>query len=146
MAYSLPDGTKIDQVIWDNQNIKIIYSSDYIMVPALYTGRLKIIIIANNTVKIRGTKLLLEDLTEYELKPSIKIDYRNKNNNWLTELFYIQINTATYPKNYIITEFNIPSRFLINRNIYNAYYIKIYLSNLDSSASSGNISGYLIWE
>ena len=146
MAYSLPDGTKIDQVIWDNKNIKTITSSDYIMVPALYTGRLKIIIIANNTVSIRGTKLLLEDLTEYELKPSIKIDYRNKNKNYLTELYYIQINTVTYPKNYIITEFNIPSRFLINRNIYNAYYIKIYLPNLDSSASSGNISGYLIWE
>ena len=146
MAYSLPDGTKIDQVIWDNKNIKIIPSLDYIMVPALYTGRLKIIIIANNTVKIRGTKLLLEDLTEYELKPSIKIDYRNKNKNYLTELSYIQIISATFQKNYTITEFNIPSRFLIDRNIYNAYYIRIYLSNLDSSASSGNISGYLIWE
>lgn len=146
MAYSLPDGTKIDQVIWDNTDIKKVTSSDYIMVPALYTGRLKIIIIANNIVSIRGTKLLLEDLTEYELKPSIKIDYRNKNKNWLTELFYIQISTATYLKNYIITEFNIPSRFLINGNIYNAYYIKIYLLNLDSSASSGNISAYLIWE
>ena len=146
MAYSLPDGTKIDQVIWDNRNIKNISSADYIMVPALYTGRLKIIIIANNTVSIRGTKLLLEDLTEYELKPSIKIDYFNKNKKWLTELIYIQINTATYPTNYIITEFNIPSRFLINRNKYNAYYIKIYLLNLDSSASSGNVSAYLIWE
>ena len=145
MAYSLPDGTKIDQVIWDNRNIKST-PSDYIMVPALYTGRLKIIIIANDTVSIRGTKLLLEDLTEYELKPSIKIDYRNKNKNFLTELYYIQINTATYPKNYIITEFNIPSRILINWKIYNAYYIKLYLLNLDSSASSGNISAYLIWE
>ena len=146
MAYSLPDGTKIDQVIWDNKNIKSTNASDYIMVPALYTGRLKIIIIANNDVIIRGTKLLLEDLTEYELKPSIKIDYISKNKKWLTELFYIQINTGTYPKNYIIAEFNIPSRYLINRNIYNAYYIKIYLLNLDSSASSGNISAYLIWE
>ena len=146
MAYSLPDGTKIDQVIWDNKNIKNL-SPDYIMVPALYTGRLKIIIIANDTVIIRGTKLLLEDLTEYELKPTIKIDYySSKNKKWLTELYYIQISTATYPTNYIITEFNIPSRYLINRNIYNAYYIKIYLLNLDSSASSGNISAYLIWE
>ena len=146
MAYSLPDGTKIDQVIWDNKNIKLMSASDYIMVPALYTGRLKIIIIANNTVNIRGTKLSLEDLTEYELKPSIKIDYFNKNKKWLTEKYYIQIYPATYPKNYIITEFNIPSRVLINRNIYNAYYIIIYLLNLDSSTSSGNISGYLIWE
>lgn len=146
MAYSLPDGTKIDQVIWDNINIIIKTSSDYIMVPALYTGRLKIIIIANNTVSIRGTKLLLEDLSEYELGPVIKIDYRDKNKNWLSELYYIQIKTGVYTKNKIITEFNIPSRFLINRNIYNAYYIKIYLTNLDNTASSGNISAYLIWE
>ena len=146
MAYSLPDGTKIDQVIWDNKNIKIITSSDYIMVPALYTGRLKIIIIANNTVSIRGTKLLLEDLTEYELKPSIQIDYINKNKNWLAQLYYIQIKTGVYTKNKIITEFNIPSRYLKSINIYNAYYIKLYLLNLDSSASSGNISAYLIWE
>ena len=151
MAYSLPDGTKIDQIIWDNQAL---YSasgtqiiSDYIPVPALYTGRLKILIYTKTQCTIRGEIIILKDDTTYEKPPYINIKYYNKNKELLTTIGRItDIYLVNFTKNIIIAEFNLPSRILINKfNIYDAYYIQI-IFNYVRSTSSGNISAYLIWE
>ena len=150
MAYSLPDGTKIDQIIWDNQALysasgKRIYS-DKLIVPALYTGRLKILIYANNNVYIHGTKHILQDLTEFEENPYCSIQYYNKNKDFHAEIFTSIISLRQYYKGNIITEFNIPSKILVNNNkYYNAYYVALYLY-YNRPTSSGNISAYLIWE
>lgn len=151
MAYSLPDGTKIDQIIWDNQAL---YSSsgdyrasDYIPVPALYSGRLKILFLANNDVIIRGQILTLKDDSTYEINPYIMIQYYNKNKSNLRTMGYVSnIAYGSYKKNNIMCEFNIPYRYIINKwNYYNCYYIRIWLY-YNKPASSGNISAYLIWE
>jgi hypothetical protein len=150
MAYSLPDGTKIDQVIWDNTNLYGIglgIMSNYFPVPAIHTGRLKILIYAKNNVIIYGERLTLDGGGTRELNPYCGIYYFDKNYNGLLNKNYISsIKYGSYGAGKIITEFNIPNRLLkeiINWN--KIYYCKLYI-NCDKSRNSGNISAYLIWE
>lgn len=150
MAYSLPDGTKIDQVIWDNINLYGIgmgIMSNYFPVPAIHTGRLKILIYAKTNVIIYGERLTLDGGGTRELNPYCGIYYFDKNYNALLNKNYISnIKYGSYGAGNIITEFNIPNRLLkeiINWN--KIYYCRLYI-NCDKSRNSGNISAYLIWE
>lgn len=137
MAYSLPDGTKIDQVIFDDLELRGNHSieSDFISVPALYTGRLKVIIIGSRECELMETALVTIDYYDY-----------NKKHIWNYDE-YVCINSGNYNNNEILSEFNIPYRILKTKpnNDKKAYYIRISI-NLLIPLDIGKISAYLIWE
>jgi len=133
------DGTQVDQIIFNDQTVvgqSGAITSDYMVVPALYTGRLEVVFMGGSTAcTLKGT-------------PSIEIQYYGKAkasiHNW-TGYIGIPANTS-FDTGKIMTEFHIPYRKL--KEITNGdkvFYIKIKLTYTQTD-SVGSLNAYLIWK
>ena len=145
----LRDGTQIDQTVFKDLDLNETASpavSDYIVVPALYTGNLHIEIVAKEECEIHGEVLTLDDESEVEIEPYVDIEYFDRNKETVHKLEkYVNIPIGVYSAVTIMSEFSLPFKFLKNiDNGDNCYYVKISL-NYVQDTSSGKLNAYLIW-
>lgn len=145
----LRDGTQIDQTVFKDLDLRETSSpavSDFIVVPALYTGNLHIEIVAKEECEIHGEEITPEDEDTIELFPYIDIEYFDRKKNSVFKLEkYVNIPIGVYSAGTIMSEFSLPFKFLKNiENGDKCYYVKISL-NYVNDTSSGKLNAYLIW-
>ncbi|MDD3475169.1 MAG: hypothetical protein PHP08_04745 [Candidatus Dojkabacteria bacterium] len=146
----LRDGTQIDQTVFKDLDLNLTASpavSDFIIVPALYTGNLHIELMSKTQCTIHGEVLTLEDEeTTVEIEPYVDIEYFDREKNFLFRLKkYINIPIGIYSAGTIMSEFSLPFKFLKNiENGNKVSHIKIKL-NYVNDTSSGKLNAYLIW-
>ena len=145
----LRDGTQIDQTVFKDLDLNETASpavSDFIVVPALYTGNLHIEIVAKEECEIHGEEITPEDEDTIELSPYIDIEYFDREKNSVFKLEkYVNIPIGEYSAGTIMSEFSLPFKFLKNiENGDKCYYVKISL-NYVQDTSSGILNAYLIW-
>ena len=167
----LRDGTQIDQTVFKDLNLNETASpavSDFIVVPALYTGNLHIEIVAKEECEIHGEEITPEDEDTgeentpedegtgeentpededtIELSPYIDIEYFDREKNSVFKLEkYVNIPIGEYSAGTIMSEFSLPFKFLKNiENGDKCYYVKISL-NYVQDTSSGILNAYLLW-
>ena len=145
----LRDGTQIDQTVFKDLNLNETASpavSDFIVVPALYTGNLHIEIVAKEECEIHGEEITPEDEDTIELSPYIDIEYFDREKNSVFKLEkYVNIPIGEYSAGTIMSEFSLPFKFLKNiENGDKCYYVKISL-NYVQDTSSGKLNAYLLW-
>ena len=145
----LRDGTQIDQTVFKDLDLNKTASpavSDFIVVPALYTGNLHIEIVAKEECEIHGEEITPEDEDTIELFPYIDIEYFDRKKNSVFKLEkYVKIPIGIYSAGTIMSEFSLPFKFLKNiENGDKCYYVKISL-NYVQDTSSGILNAYLIW-
>lgn len=133
------DGTQVDQIIFDDISIADASSktSDYMVVPALYTGRLEVVLMGGSTDCVLATDPATVDIIYYAKSKGSAI------HTWTT---YVSISAGTYKKGKILTEFHIPYRKLKEvANGDKVFYVKIKI-NYTQAGSSGNLNAYLVWK
>ena len=145
----LRDGTQIDQTVFKDLDLNETASpavSDFIVVPALYTGNLHIEIVAKEECEIHGEEITPEDEDTIELSPYIDIEYFDRKKNSVFKLEkYVNIPIGVYSAGTIMSEFSLPFKFLKNiENGDKCYYVKISL-NYVQDTSSGKLNAYLLW-
>ena len=145
----LRDGTQIDQTVFKDLDLNETASpavSDFIVVPALYTGNLHIEIVAKEECEIHGEEITLEDEDTIVLLPYIDIEYFDRKKNSVFKLEkYVNIPIGVYSAGTIMSEFSLPFKFLKNiENGDKCYYVKISL-NYVNDTSSGKLNAYLLW-
>ena len=145
----LRDGTQIDQTVFKDLDLNETESpavSDFIVVPALYTGNLHIEIVAKEECEIHGEEITLEDEDTIVLLPYIDIEYFDRKKNSVFKLEkYVNIPIGEYSAGTIMSEFSLPLKFLKNiENGDKCYYVKISL-NYVNDTSSGKLNAYLLW-
>ena len=145
----LRDGTQIDQTVFKDLDLNETASpavSDFIVVPALYTGNLHIEIVAKEECEIHGEEITLEDEDTIVLLPYIDIEYFDRKKNSVFKLEkYVNIPIGEYSAGTIMSEFSLPFKFLKNiENGDKCYYVKISL-NYVNDTSSGKLNAYLLW-
>ena len=167
----LRDGTQIDQTVFKDLDLNETASpavSDFIVVPALYTGNLHIEIVAKEECEIHGEEITPEDEDTgeentpedegtgeentpededtIELSPYIDIEYFDRKKNSVLKLEkYVNIPIGVYSAGTIMSEFSLPFKFLKNiENGDKCYYVKISL-NYVQDTSSGKLNAYLLW-
>ena len=167
----LRDGTQIDQTVFKDLDLNETASpavSDFIVVPALYTGNLHIEIVAKEECEIHGEEITPEDEDTgegntpededtgegntpededtIELSPYIDIEYFDREKNSVFKLEkYVNIPIGEYSAGTIMSEFSLPFKFLKNiENGDKCYYVKISL-NYVQDTSSGKLNAYLLW-
>ena len=156
----LRDGTQIDQTVFKDLDLNETASpavSDFIVVPALYTGNLHIEIVAKGECEIHGEEITPEDEDNgeentpededtIELSPYIDIEYFDREKNSVFKLEkYVNIPIGEYSAGTIMSEFSLPFKFLKNiENGDKCYYVKISL-NYVQDTSSGKLNAYLLW-
>lgn len=139
MPNKLKDGTQIDQTLLDVVSISsgTSITSPTAKVPALYTGRLKVLILADNAVNIvnPATGVL----------PYVDIIYSDKDDITIyTYSKYVNIYKNSFNAGNIMAEFNIPCKILKEQaNGDKVKNIKIKINY--GASSSGNVNAYLIW-
>lgn len=139
MPNILKDGTQIDQTLLNAVSISsgTSITSSSVKVPALYTGRLKVLILANDAVNIvnPATGVL----------PYIDIIYSDKDDTTIyTYSKYVNIYKNSFTAGNIMAEFNIPYKILKEQaNGDKVKYIKIKVNY--GTSSSGNLNAYLLW-
>lgn len=139
MPNILKDGTQIDQTLLNAVSISsgTSITSSSAKVPALYTGRLKVLILADNAVNIvnPATGVL----------PYVDIIYTDKDDITIyTYSKYVNIYKNSFTAGNIMAEFNIPYKILKEQaNGDKVKYIKIKVNY--GTSSSGNLNAYLIW-
>jgi len=149
MPNTLKDGTQVDQVIFNELDLAETNPpavSEKIAVPALYTGRLKVVMVAYDAVSIHGQELQTGQSETTELDPYVGIEYLDKNGSTITEKeSYATIPKGDYTAGKYLCEFSIPQRFLKDiENGNKVSHIKIKL-NYDKATSTGKVNAYLIW-
>jgi len=132
------DGTQVDQIIFDDISIAGASSktSDFMVVPALYTGRLEVVFMGGST----GCDLANP--------ATVDIIYYDKSKGSVIHTWssYVSISAGNYTKGKILTEFHIPYRKLKEvTNGDKVSYIKIKI-NYTQTGSSGNLNAYLVWK
>jgi hypothetical protein len=131
------DGTQVDQIIFDDATISgTSITSDYMAVPALYTGRLEVVFMGGST-----------DCSLITNPATIEIKYydKTKSSTIHTWSSYVNIPASTYSKGKILTEFHIPYRKLKEvANGDKVSYVTIKLSY--TTGSSGKVNAYLVWK
>ena len=145
----LRDGTQIDQTVFKDLDLNKTASpavSDYIVVPALYTGNLHIEIVAKTQCTIHGEVLTLGNESEVEIEPYVDIEYFDRKKNSVFKLEkYVDIPIGIYSAGTIMSEFSLPFKFLKNiENGDKCYYVKISL-NYVKATSTGKVNAYLLW-
>lgn len=138
MPNILKDGTQIDQTLLNAVSISsgTSITSSSAKVPALYTGRLKVLILADNAVNIvnPATGVL----------PYVDIIYSDKDAILCIYSKYVNIYKNSFTAGNIMAEFNIPYKILKEQaNGDKVKYIKIKVNY--GTSSSGNLNAYLIW-
>jgi len=131
------DGTQVDQIIFDDISIAGASSktSDFMVVPALYTGRLEVVFMGGSTGCVLATNPATVDIIYYDKSKGSVI------HTWSS---YVSIPEGNYSKGKIITEFHIPYRKLKEvANGDKVKYIKIKVNY--GTSSSGNLNAYLLW-
>ena len=132
------DGTQVDQIIFDDISIASASSktSDFMAVPALYTGRLEVVFMGGSTDCVLATNPATVDIMYYDKSKGSAI------HNWSN---YVSIPASTYSKGKILTEFHIPYRKLKEvANGDKVFYVKIKINY--TSGSTGNLNAYLVWK
>lgn len=131
------DGTQVDQIIFDDATISgTSITSDYMAVPALYTGRLEVVLMGGSTDCVLATNPATVDIIYYDKSKGSAI------HTWSS---YVNIPASTYSKGKILTEFHIPYRKLKEvANGDKVSYVKIKLSY--TTGSSGKVNAYLVWK
>ncbi len=139
MPNKLKDSTQIDQILLDAVGINsgTSVTSTSANVPALYTGRLKVLVLADNAVNIVNPTT--------GVLPYVDIIYLDKNNNVIhTYSKYVNIYKNSFTAGNIMAEFNIPCKILKEQtNGDKVQYIKVKITY--GASSSGNVNAYLIW-
>jgi len=139
MPNILKDGTQIDQTLLNAVSISsgTSITSSSVKVPALYTGRLKVLILANDAVNIVNPAT--------EVLPYIDIIYSDKDDTTIyTYSKYVNIYKNSFTAGNIMAEFNIPYKILKEQaNGDKVKYIKIKVNY--GTSSSGNLNAYLLW-
>ena len=106
-------------------------------VPALYTGRLEVVLMGGSTDCVLATNPATVDIIYYAKSKGSAI------HTWSS---YVNIPASTYSKGKILTEFHIPYRKLKEvTNGDKVFYVKIKI-NYTQSGSSGNLNAYLVWK
>ena len=139
MPNILKDGTQIDQTLLNAVSISsgTSITSSSVKVPALYTGKLKVLILANDAVNIVNP--------DTGVLPYIDIIYSDKDDTTIyTYSKYVNIYKNSFTAGNIMAEFNIPYKILKEQaNGDKVKYIKIKVNY--GTSSSGNLNAYLLW-